>query len=234
MDKVRLQKYLSQAGVCSRRKGEEYIKAGRIQVNGHVVSKLGTKVDPDYDEILFNGKQVLHESTAIYIAMNKPVGIITSCKHGNERVVTDLVYIKERVYPVGRLDKDSEGLLLLVNDGNLHHKLSHPSFDHEKEYVVRLKNKITETGLKKLENGVLLSGKKTRKAYVKRVSQRSFVIVLKEGRNRQIRRMVGAIGNAVVSLKRVRMANVTLGNLKTGEWRYLTKEEIGLLKQMVQ
>ena len=135
---MRLQKYLSAAGVCSRRKGEALIQEGRISVNGVVVSELGTKVDPDLDMVEADGKVIYLRQKLIYIALNKPRDYVTSCNQKGEKTVLDLVDVPERVYPVGRLDKDSTGLLLLTNDGSLHHRLSHPSFDHEKEYIVTL------------------------------------------------------------------------------------------------
>jgi len=233
MNKIRLQKFLSQAGVCSRRKGEEHIRNGHVRLNGQVVTELGTKVDPEHDVILFRDTEVTLSQENIYVALNKPAGIITSCKHGNEKVVTDLINLGTRIYPVGRLDKDSQGLLLLVNDGKLHHALSHPSFDHEKEYVVRVKHRISDGNLQKLAAGIVLSGRMTRKARVKRMTSRSFSIVLKEGRNRQIRRMVGKTGNVVLTLTRIRMANIVLDDLKEGTWRYLTDKEIRELKRLV-
>ena len=133
---MRLQKYLSSAGFCSRRKGEEYIRDGRVKVNGVTVTELGSKVDPQNDRVEVDQKLVQTDQKKIYIALNKPREYVTSCDHPGEKIVLDLVDIPERIYPVGRLDKDSTGLLLLTNDGRLHHRLSHPSFDHEKEYEV--------------------------------------------------------------------------------------------------
>ena len=135
---MRLQKFLAHAGVCSRRKGEEYILEGRVRVNREVVNSLGTKINPESDHVEVDGKPVAiaHDKKKIYIALNKPRGVVSSCSHAGEKIVLDLIDINERVYPIGRLDKDSLGLLLLTNDGELHNRLSHPSFDHEKEYVV--------------------------------------------------------------------------------------------------
>jgi 23S rRNA pseudouridine2605 synthase/23S rRNA pseudouridine2604 synthase len=144
MTLVRLQKLMSEAGVCSRRKAEEYIVAGRVRVNGQIVRELGTKVDADQDRVEVDGEMISAATKLIYLAVNKPLGVVTSCSHPGERVVTDLVDVPERIYPVGRLDKDSNGLLLLTNDGALHHRLSHPSFDHEKEYLVTVAHSITD------------------------------------------------------------------------------------------
>ena len=225
MNAMRLQKFLSAAGVCSRRKGEEFILAGRVAVNGEIVAELGTKVDPIEDRVEFDGKAVRLSQALIYIALNKPKNHVTSCSHPGEKVVLDLVDTAERVYPVGRLDKDSTGLLLLTNDGRIHHRLSHPSFDHEKEYDVTVTKPISDGALKKLSDGLPLMGTKTRPALVSRISARRFRIVLREGRNRQIRRMVVKVGNQVANLKRTRVANIKLGSLPPGKWRYLKESE---------
>jgi len=232
--KMRLQKYLAHAGLCSRRKAEEHILNGKIKVNNLVVTELGTKIDPDHDKIFFNDKKILlnKEFPKIYIALNKPVGFVTSCSQQKTKIILDLIDIHERIYPVGRLDKDSKGLVLLTNDGNLHNKLSHPSYNHEKEYVVTTMHPISQTALKNMEEGMIIDKKKakvqikTRKAKIKQFSNNKFNIILKQGKNRQIRKMVGKTGNRVEVLKRIRMANINLGNLKEGKWRYLTQKEI--------
>ena len=234
MDPIRLQKFLSQAGVCSRRKGESFIRQGRVRVNGQVVTTLGTKVDPSKDTVHVDGKHATIQEERLYIAMNKPKGYVTSCDHPGKPLVMDLIEIRQRVYPVGRLDKDSTGLLLLTNDGRLHHRLSHPSFDHEKEYEVTLERPITDAHLHRLAHGVTIQGAKTRPANVARLSGRRFKITLREGRNRQIRRMAGAVGYAVVRLKRVRIANIRLKDLPSGAWRFLTPAERRTLLKWVQ
>lgn len=225
MPAIRLQKFLSAAGVCSRRKGEEFIKAGRISVNGEVIVELGTKIDPDQDRVEVDGKAIKPSNTLVYIALNKPKDYVTSCSHPGQKVVVDLVDISERIYPVGRLDKDSTGLLLLTNDGRIHHRLSHPSFDHEKEYDVTVARPIPDGALKKMSDGLPLMGTKTRPARITRISPRRFRMVLQEGKNRQIRRMVRKVGNEVTRLQRKRFANVKLGNLPPGKWRYLSSSE---------
>ena len=225
MSEMRLQKFLSAAGVCSRRKGEEYITAGRVAVNGRIVTELGTRIDPEMDLVQVDGKQVESSQPHVYIALHKPQGYVTSCRHPGEKIVIDLVDIPQRIYPIGRLDKDSTGLLLLTNDGRLHHRLSHPSFDHEKEYEVTTAQIITDGALRKLAEGLPLMGTKTRPAKVRRLSDQKFRIVLKEGRNRQIRRMVRKVGGQVARLKRIRVGNVKLGRLAPGSWRYLTQAE---------
>ncbi|OQW97699.1 MAG: pseudouridine synthase [Desulfobacteraceae bacterium A6] len=230
---MRLQKYLSEAGFCSRRHGEELILAGRVSVNGAVVTKLGIKIDPEKDIVEVGGSRIEAKNDLIYIALNKPKGYVTTCSRERGKIVLDLIDIPERVYPVGRLDKDSNGILLLTNDGRLHNILSHPSFDHEKEYDVIVSRPVPEEALGKMASGIHLLGSRTRPAEVKRISPSQFRIVLKEGRNRQIRRMVEKVGNRVKDLKRIRISNVKLGNLKEGHWRYLTeKEKRELLKDI--
>jgi 23S rRNA pseudouridine2605 synthase/23S rRNA pseudouridine2604 synthase len=227
---MRLQKYLAHAGLCSRRKAEEHILKGKVRVNNTIVTELGTKVDPDHDLVFFNNKKIIlkNENLRIYIAINKPPGFVTSCSQQNAKIILDLIDIDERIYPVGRLDKESQGLVLLTNNGNLHNKLSHPSYNHEKEYIVTTEHPISTIALKNMAQGMII-GKdkvKTRKAKVKQLSKNKFNIILKQGKNRQIRKMVGKTGNRVIVLKRIRMANINLGNLKQGTWRYLSQTDI--------
>ena len=231
MAETRLQKFLSGAGICSRRKGEAYIKAGWVKVNGKTVTQLGIKIDPEKDLVEIDSEAIESNVPSIYIALNKPRGYVSSCHQPDEKIVLELVDISERIYPIGRLDKDSSGLLLLTNDGLLHHQLSHPSFNHEKEYDVKVAKALPEGALTKLAKGLPMMGTRTRPAGVQRISARRFRIVLKEGKNRQIRRMVRKVGNQVVSLKRIRIANIKLGDLPSGSWRHLTPAELeGLLK----
>jgi len=230
-NKIRLQKYLSGAGVCSRRKGEEYIKGGRIKVNGEVVTQQGIQVDPEKDRVEVDGKIVQGNHQMIYIVLNKPAGYITSRSHGNREIVFDLIDIKDRLNPVGRLDKDSTGLLLLTNDGELHNRLIHPSFDHEKEYEVEALKPVSDKSLEKLRRGIVIENKKTRPAKIGRIAENSFRIILKEGRKRQIRRMVEKVDNRVVSLHRIRISTLHIGNLRAGKWRYLLEKEVGALRK---
>lgn len=226
---VRLQKFLAAAGVCSRRRGEDLIRAGRVTVNGRVEAVLGAKIDPEKDRVSVDGQPVKSEQRMVYIALNKPRGYVTSCRHAGKKIVLELVNVPERVYPVGRLDKDSTGLLLLTNDGRMHLKLSHPSFDHEKEYDVIVERPISDSALRRMAEGMPILDTRTRPAAVTRLGERAFRIVLKEGRNRQIRRMVRRLGNEVVELKRTRMASVRLGRLAEGAWRHLRAEEVAAL-----
>jgi 23S rRNA pseudouridine2605 synthase/23S rRNA pseudouridine2604 synthase len=174
-----------------------------------------------------NRNRVEPNHDLIYIALNKPKGYIASCTRDRdeENIVLDLIDVHQRIYPVGRLDKDTTGLLILTNDGKLHHRLSHPSFDHEKEYEVTVDRPVGDGALRKLAQGVPMMGTKTRPARIKRRSARRFRITLQEGKNRQVRRMVRKIGGRVSKLKRVRVADIKLGKLAEGNWRYLTEKE---------
>ncbi|RJQ72775.1 MAG: rRNA pseudouridine synthase [Desulfobacteraceae bacterium] len=231
---IRLQKWLSEAGVCSRRKGEEYILAGRVRVNGKAVTTLGSRIDPDKDRVEVDGRPVDVSQGKIYVVLNKPKGYVTSVRHAGHKVVLDLIDLPERIYPVGRLDKDSTGLLLLTNDGRLHQRLSHPSFDHEKEYEVEVEDPIADAALRILAEGMPLMGRKTRPAQVQRLSARRFRIVLREGRNRQIRRMLRNLGHRVKRLQRIRIAHIRLGNLPEGAWRHLKQSEKKMLGGIIE
>ena len=167
----------------------------------------------------------------IYIVLNKPAGYITSRSHGDRKIVFDLIDIKERLNPVGRLDKDSTGLLLLTNDGELHNRLIHPSFDHEKEYEVETLKPINDKSLEILRQGVVIENKKTRPATIDRMSENRFKIILKEGRKRQIRRMVEKVDNRVVRLHRIRISTFLIGKLKMGQWRHLLPDEVSALRK---
>ena len=231
---MRLQKYISAAGFCSRRRGEEYILAGHVKVNGVLVTTLGTKVDPEKDQVEIDGTPIEMNQTPMYIAMNKPEGYITTCRRNfrDERIVMDLIDIPQRVYPIGRLDRDSSGLLLLTNDGRLHHRLSHPSFSHEKAYEVRVDRPMSNGALRHMAKGLPMMGSKTRPATLEKTGDRTFSIILREGRNRQIRRMVRKVGGRVLRLKRIRVSNIRLGRLAAGNWRHLTDNERDVLLEI--
>jgi 23S rRNA pseudouridine2605 synthase/23S rRNA pseudouridine2604 synthase len=226
MPAIRLQKFLSQAGICSRRKAEQFIADGHVQVNGVIVSTPGTKVNPECDQVHVFGKKASICSHFIYLALNKPRGVVTSCQHPGEKVVTDLVSLPQRIFPIGRLDKDSSGLLLLTNDGRLHQQISHPSFDHEKEYIVSVRKVISDHDLQLMADGIVLNNKKTRPAVVYRKGPNRFNMILKQGRNRQIRRMLSILNHNVRSLHRIRIEHIRIGNLKSGHWRYLNPKEV--------
>ena len=225
----RLQKILSARGISSRRKAEEYIIAGLVKVNGKV-AELGQKADPEIDKIEVDGKVLKDREEMLYYLMNKPVGVETSnVDHKDLKVQTVRHLLPKdlqgKIYPVGRLDKDSCGLILFTNDGALAFRLTHPKFDHEKEYEVKVGNPITDGALKKLEKGMMISGEKTKPTQVKRLGPSSFTICLTEGKNRQIRRMCQKVGCPVDSLKRIRIMTLTDSKLKEGSIRLLTDQE---------
>jgi 23S rRNA pseudouridine2605 synthase/23S rRNA pseudouridine2604 synthase len=173
------------------------------------------------------------ERAPVYLILNKPEGYVTTCEQPSDKIVLDLVDVPERVFPVGRLDKDSTGLVLLTNDGRIHHRLLHPSFDHEKEYDVTVGRPIGDGALARMGRGVILDGSQTRPARIRRRSAKRFRITLQEGRNRQIRRMVGLVGHQVVKLKRIRIANIKLGDLEEGAWRHLKPAEVKTLLRLL-
>lgn len=232
----RLQKILSARGISSRRKAEEYILAGLVKVNG-VPATLGQKADPETDLIEVDGEVLKAREEMVYYLMNKPVGVVTSNvvrKSTKEQpsTLTDPIVrellpknLQGKIYPVGRLDKDTSGLLLFTNDGVLAFRLTHPKFDHEKEYEVRTTDPIPDGALDKLRKGMIILGEKTKPAKVERLSPNSFLISITEGKNRQIRRMCQKVGSPVWKLKRVRIMTLTDPNLKEGTLRPLTPAE---------
>ncbi|MBR2500191.1 MAG: rRNA pseudouridine synthase [Clostridia bacterium] len=234
-EKVRLQKFMATAGLASRRACEEIITAGRVLVNGKVIDELGFKVDPDYDEICVDGKKITLPDKKYYIMLNKPQGYITSASDQFGRAtVLDLVSdIKERLYPVGRLDYDTEGLLLLTNDGDFAQKLTHPKYEKSKTYVAVVKGAVTPQNARLLSKGVIIDGKKTSPAKVNTIYKNDgtteVTLTIFEGRNRQVRKMCASIGHEVISLKRIAVGDIILGNLPKGKWRHLNPVEINKL-----
>ncbi len=229
----RLQKILSARGTASRRKAEEYIEQGLVTVNGKVAI-LGQKADPEVDRVEVHGKVMEARQEMLYFLMHKPVGVVTTnASHVEDKAVISLLppTLQGKVYPVGRLDKDSHGLLLLTNDGVLAYRLTHPKFDHEKEYLVTVEGRLYEGALDKIRKGMTLSGEKTKPALVEKVGEQSFRIALTEGKNRQIRRMCQKIGNPVVTLERIRILTLQDSGLKPGEVRPLTSQERAALLQ---
>lgn len=229
-----LQKYLSMCSVCSRRKSEEMIVSGRIKIN-EKIARLGDRVIPNIDKVFLDSKQVLFENkNHYYVMLNKPRGFVTTMQdERGRRCVADLVRdIPERVYPAGRLDKNSEGLLIMTNDGDFANSLIHPSKDIWKTYRVTVRPKITEEQLTSLCSGLEVDGKPTHPAVVKVLTQEKNRVVLeisiKEGRNRQIRKMCESVGLEVARLKRISIGGLKLGMLGVGKWRELSKDEINL------
>jgi 23S rRNA pseudouridine2605 synthase len=233
----RLQKILSQAGIASRRESEKIITDGRVAVNGAVVTELGTKADPDNDLITVDGKPLTIEEERIYILLYKPVGYMTTMKDPEGRpIVTDLLKgIKERVYPIGRLDYNTEGLLLLTNDGTLANMLMHPSHEVDKGYLVRVSGHVSQEQIRSLTEGVQLEDGMTAPAKVVPVSEsenNSWIsITIHEGRYRQVRRMCEAVGLSVVRLKRSRYDFLEIGEMKPGEYRMLRPDEVTRLSR---
>lgn len=225
MGLIRLNKYLAEQGVASRRKCDEFIAAGMVKINGEVVREMGVKVDPERDKVEVDGEELAaFEEELVYIKLNKPKGY--ECSTNGDQTVYDLVDCGKRVFTVGRLDKESEGLILLTNDGQLTYKLTHPSFEKEKEYEVTVDKFMPDVVLEKLGSGVTIMGRKTSEAGLERVSGRKFRIILTEGMNRQIRRMCRKVGFRVHRLVRVRIGEILLGELEQGKWEYLSEKEM--------
>lgn len=235
---MRLQKYMALCGVASRRKSEEIIGEGRVKVNNVVITELGTIIDPSKDKVLVDDKRIKLESNMVYIMLNKPIGYVSSLSDEKGRkVVTDLIEgVKERIYPVGRLDADTTGLILLTNDGELAFKLTHPSKRVDKKYIAIVEGVPNKKELELLRNGVFIDGKKTSPAEVKvakRFDEDSILdIVIHEGRNRQVKKMCEAVNHPVKKLKRVSIGEIELGGLNIGNWRFLNDEEVNYLKSL--
>ena len=231
---MRLQKYLAQKGIASRRESEKLIADGLVKVNGKVVTEMGVKIDATKDKVEVNREALAErKEKLVYVILNKPTGFVTTCHRTQfeNKIVTDLVKIPERIYPVGRLDKDTSGLLLLTNDGDLTYQLTHPKFEKAKEYEVKVQGEITEGALSKLREGVNLWGEKTNPTVIKRLSKDRFLITLTEGKNRQIRRICRKVGSPVLELKRVKIKGLAFEDVTVGEWRFLTEREVDVLKK---
>lgn len=231
-DSIRINKAISDSGFCSRRQADTYIETGQVRVNGEIAG-LGDRVMPN-DEIYVNGKRITQNSTLVYLALNKPVGITCTTDRRVKGNVVDFINHKERVFHIGRLDKPSEGLLLMTNDGDIVNKILRAGNIHEKEYLVKVDRPITEDFLQRLRNGVPILDTITKKCVVERMSRNVFKIILVQGLNRQIRRMCEYLGYEVITLKRERIMNIFLGNLPTGKWRDLTKGELEELKNSLK
>ncbi|OGL63087.1 hypothetical protein A2839_02100 [Candidatus Uhrbacteria bacterium RIFCSPHIGHO2_01_FULL_47_10] len=231
--KTRINKYLADRGVCSRRKADDLISSGKVVVNGQV-SELGLKVD-DSDEVVVDGQMLqVAKPKEVYLAFNKPVGIITSVDPNAHDNVIQYVNYPERVFPIGRLDVASCGLLLLTNDGRLSERITHPRYDHDKEYVVTVDRPIEDKDLETMRRGLVILGSMTKPAIVSRESADTFHITLTEGRNRQIRRTCEELGYDVRKLMRIRVMNIELGNLIVGQHRELTNTEVVQLKKLLK
>lgn len=221
---MRINKFISETGICSRREADKLIDAKRVTINGRV-AELGSTVQPG-DDVRIDGNSLGTKKKDVYIVLNKPVGITCTTELHVKGNIIDFVNHPERIFPIGRLDKDSQGLILLTNDGDIVNRILRAENNHEKEYIVTVDKPITTTFLHGMSNGVRILGTVTKHCKVTKISDRVFTIILTQGLNRQIRRMCQAFGYQVRQLQRVRIMNITLGNLKVGQWRNLTSNEL--------
>ena len=239
MEEERLQKYLANSGIASRRKAEEYILQGKVKVNGKVVTELGTKIIPEKDVIEFEGKKVNNDIKKVYVLLNKPIDYVTTVKDQFDRkTVIDIVKnAGKNLIPVGRLDMYTSGALILTNDGDFIFHVTHPKHEVEKTYTVTLRGKVTKEDVENLKQGVIIDEEyKTKPAKVRimKIDEEKNIsrleIIIHEGKNRQVRKMCEAIDKKVIALHRSKIGNIGVKDLKIGEWRYLTKKEVESLK----
>lgn len=228
---INLNKYISSTGICSRRDAEKFIIAGEVTINGQI-AQLGNRVF-EGDVVKLKGKPLKSKPKTLYIALNKPVGIVSTTDSKERRNIVKHVNHPQRLFPVGRLDKPSEGLIFLTNDGDIVNKILRAGNNHEKEYVVTVDRDIDEIFIKKMSNGIPILGTVTKKCKVTKINQNTFNIILTQGLNRQIRRMCEFLGYEVKKLKRTRIMNVHLGVLKPGDWRELTEKEMNEINSMI-
>lgn len=229
---IRLNKFLSSVGVCSRREADKLIEAKKVTIDGRVAI-TGEHIFPT-QKICINGKPIKKETDRILIVLNKPKGIVCTTSKKDKNNIVDYLGFDKRIYPIGRLDKDSEGLILLTNQGELVDKILRGSNYHEKEYIVEVNKNLTEDFLQKMRNGVPILDTMTRPCQVEQIGRKSFQIILTQGLNRQIRRMCEALDYRVIQLKRIRIMNIRLGKLKTGSYRNITEEEFRQLKKLLE
>ena len=233
----RLQKYLANAGIASRRKAEELILQGKVKVNGKAVTELGTKIDTDIDKIEYDGKELKLQKEKVYILLNKPIDYVTTVKDQFDRkTVTDLIKIKEKVLPVGRLDMYTSGALILTNDGDFIYHVTHPKHEINKTYTVTLRGKVTDAEVQQLRDGVIIDDEyKTKPAIVKilKIDEEKNLsrleITIHEGKNRQVRKMCEAVDKKVLALHRSKIGDISVKDLKIGTYRYLTDKEVAML-----
>lgn len=233
----RLQKYMASCGLASRRKCEEMILSGEVKVNGVVVTELGTRVNPVEDKVEYKGCLIKKEENKVYIILNKPEGYITSAKDEKGRkTVLDLVKVNERIYPIGRLDYDSSGLILLTNDGDIYNKIIHPREELNKKYIAVVKGEVSKKDIDTFNKGIDIGGYVTAPASLEVLSyengESTVEVCIHEGKNRQIRKMCTAINHEVLSLNRVSIGEIQLKYLKKGEWRELTTEELNYIRNL--
>lgn len=233
MEEIRLQKYIADCGITSRRKAEELIKQGKIKVNGQIVYELGTKINPQKDIVLYQDKKIKEKEKNVYILLNKPIGYVTTVKDQFKRPsVLDLVKVKQRVVPVGRLDMYTSGALILTNDGDFVYQVTHPKHEIDKTYTVTIKGIVTEQDVELLKNGVKIEEYTTKPAKVKILktdlekNSSRLEITIHEGKNRQIRKMCEAVGYPVLALHRSKISGIGVKDLPLGKWRFLSKQEV--------
>lgn len=231
-DEIRINKFLSEAGVCSRREADRYIMEGKVKIDGEI-AQMGSKVKKG-SKVTFCGKPVSKEEKLVLIALNKPVGIVCTTDPREPDNIVDFINYGMRIYPIGRLDKDSEGLILLTNDGNIVNKILRAEYRHEKEYIVRVNKDITPDFIKKMSSGVPILDTVTNPCEVYQINRNTFRIILTQGLNRQIRRMCEYLGYRVTYLQRIRIMNIQLGHLKVGSWRNVTDKEIMELNRLLK
>ena len=226
---ISLNKFISQTGVCSRREADTWIEAGRVKINGQVARK-GNRVEAG-DTVTIDGKPLTNKPKPIYIALNKPPGVTSTTDLKDKDNIIDFVNHPQRIFPVGRLDKASTGLILLTNDGDIVNEILREEHEHEKVYIVTVDRSITNRFIQRMSNGIPILGTITKKCKVRKLGKATFEIILTQGLNRQIRRMCEYLGYKVRSLKRIRVKNVTLGDLPLGQWRDLTAKEVEGLRR---
>lgn len=231
----RLHKYMASCGIASRRKCENIILEGRVKVNGAIIDKIGTTIDDEKDEILVDNKRIKKEDKKVYILLNKPKGYISSVKDDRGRkTLLDIVKVSERVYPIGRLDYNTSGAIILTNDGSVYNNIAHPGSNKSKVYVAVIKGVPSNKEIKQFEKGIDIGGYITAESKFEYIGSKDgnskVIIEIHEGKNRQVRRMCDAIGHPVITLMRVAIGNIKLDNLKEGAWRYLTEKEIEYIR----
>ncbi len=228
----RLNKYISSSGICSRREADRFIENGNVTINGKRAS-VGMRVLPG-QKVRVNGNLIVNDIEPVYIMLNKPVGVLSTTDSADKDNIVDFVGHPQRIFPIGRLDKDSQGLILLTNDGDIINKILRAGNNHKKEYVVTVNNPVTDDFLTRMSQGVPILDRVTRKCQLKKLSTNSFEIILTQGLNRQIRRMCEYFDYEVTRLERTKIMNVKLGNLKQGDWRDLTENELEVLFDMIE
>lgn len=228
---MRINKFISETGFCSRREADRLVESGKVTING-VTAELGSQAE-DGDDVRINGQPIKEKRKHVYIALNKPIGITSTTEQHIQGNIVDFVGHKERIFPIGRLDKDSEGLILMTNDGDIVNRILRAEGRHEKEYIVTVDRAVTPSFLRGMSTGVKILGEMTLPCTVTRISERVFRVILTEGKNRQIRRMCSAFGYEVRKLKRIRIMNIHLGEQATGTWRELTPAEKSELSSLL-